>query len=225
MNYRRASIPLLALVCAPLVLPAPPAERPARESRRPFSDVEYWAGVWDDPARREWQKPIEVLKMLGIRPGENVADLGAGTGYFTGLLSLEVGDGRVYAVDVEKKLLDHIATREDVRHDVVVPVLARRDDPKLPEGAIDLLLTVNTWHHIDKRPRYLEHLDRALAPGGRLVLIDYREGDLPVGPPEEHRLPRDTVVQEFQDAGWTLVAESRMLPYQYYLVFNPPSRK
>jgi predicted methyltransferase len=222
---RRRERVLAAVACTALVLPLAAAKRQSAHPHRPFGDAEYWAGVWDDPARREWQKPIEVLELLGLRPDEQVADLGAGTGYFTSLLSLELGDeGRVYAVDIEQSLLDHIAQREDVRHDRVIPVLAKADDPGLPPGTIDLVFTVDTWHHIDKRPRYLRRLERALTPEGRLVLIDYREGELPVGPPPEERLDRATVVREFEEAGWTLVAESRLLPYQYFLVFYPPKR-
>ena len=78
-------------------------------------------------------------------------------------------------------------------------------------------------HHIDDRLNYLAHIDRALGLGGRLVIVDYREGELPVGPPPGHKLSRDALVQELAKAGWSLTSESPMLPYQYVLVFHPPA--
>jgi ubiquinone/menaquinone biosynthesis C-methylase UbiE len=193
--------------------------------RHSFDDVEHWVEVFDDPERDAWQKPESLIGFLGIRRGDKVADIGAGTGYFTAKLSLKVGrDGKVYAVDIEKALLDHLMQRDDLSpYETVIPVLAEPDDPKLPEGEIDLVLVVNTWHHIDDRLNYLGHIDRALGLGGRLVVVDYREGELPVGPPPGHKLSRDALVQELAKAGWSLTSESPMLPYQYVLVFHPPA--
>lgn len=80
---------------------------------------------------------------------------------------------------------------------------------------------MDTWHHIDDRLGYLRRLAGTLRPGGRVAVVDFREGDLPVGPPAGHKLSRDEVVDEFADAGWSLVAESTKLKYQYVLVFRP----
>jgi ubiquinone/menaquinone biosynthesis C-methylase UbiE len=185
--------------------------------------LERRIALYEDESRREWQKPIEVLETLGIIEGSVVADIGAGTGYFTGLLSIQVGEGgRVYAVDIDQAMLDHIATRHDVAPDRVEYVLARPDDPRLPAGEIDLIVLVNTWHHIPKRPKYLQKLAAALSPAGRVAIIDFHAGELPVGPPPGDKVGRDTVVAEFEKAKWTLAAESVMLPYQYFLVFHPP---
>jgi SAM-dependent methyltransferase len=130
----------------------------------------------------------------------------------------------VYAVDVERKMLEHIKGREDIVQDVVQTVLATPDDPKLPAGLLDLVLVADTWHHIERHKPYLEKLRAALRPSGRLVIIDYIGGELPVGPPPEHRLPRDQVVREIEEAGWKLAAESFVLPYQYFLIFHPPMK-
>ena len=195
----------------------------AKERGRPTSDVEYWAGVFDDPARDEWQKPIIVFTFLGIQNGTVVADLGAGTGYFTRLLSIQVGTaGKVYAVDVEQAMLDHLRSREDIVQERVVPILAEPSDPMLPEGEIDLVLTVNTWHQIKKRTRYVRRLEENLSPEGRVAVIDFRVGELPVGPPAGDKVSRDEVIAEFEKAGWRFVAESVALPYQYLLIFRPP---
>jgi ubiquinone/menaquinone biosynthesis C-methylase UbiE len=189
----------------------------------PFSDVQYWAKIFDSPDRKEWQRPVVVTDYLAIEFGTTVADIGAGTGYFTVYLSAMVGDeGRVYAVDTEQAMLDHLKQRREINQKVVVPILAEPRDPKLPAGEIDLILIANTWHHIRDRSHYLPLLRRALNPGGRVVVIDYREGKLPVGPPPQEKVARANVIKEFKKAGWTLAGESVALPYQYMLTFSPP---
>jgi len=220
---------ILALILiAPLVAKATAQEGSGHDAtdRRAFRDPAERAKSWDSPDRGAWQKPEAVMRLLGAQRGDTVADLGAGTGYFTRLLSSVVGpEGRVYAVDIEQAMLDHIRGREDILFPQnIVTVLATPDDPKLPDGELDLIFTANTWHHIDDRLNYLERLRRALKPYGRLVIVDWHEGDLPEGPPAGHKLSRDAVVQELQKGGWTLTSESVALPYQYLLVFAPPGR-
>lgn len=189
-----------------------------------FDDVDRWVERFDDPERDAWQRPDEVVRFLDLRPGDTVADLGAGTGYFSVRLARALGEGgRVLAVDVEPALVEHMrarAEREGLTA-VMEPRLAARDDPGLPAEEVDRILIVNTWHHIDDRLDYLERLARALAPGGRVVVVDYREGDLPVGPPEGHKLSEEHVRSEFAEAGWTLQRAPDLLPYQYVLEFRP----
>jgi SAM-dependent methyltransferase len=189
-----------------------------------FEDAERWAERFDSPERAAWQKPQQVAWVLGIEAGQTVADLGTGTGYFLWVLSALVDEtGKVYAVDIEQEMLDYAVARE-MPYDNVVPLLAAPDDPKLPAGELDLIFTVNTWHHIDGRIQYLGKLATALKPFGRLVIIDWREGELPQGPPAGHKLSRDSVVKELNKAGWTLTSESVALPYQYLLIFEVPER-
>jgi len=186
-----------------------------------FDDPERWAEVFDAPDRQDWQKPQIVLSVLGIDEGIVVADLGAGTGYFTRLLGGYVGvSGKVYAVDVEPKMLEYIETRPRMPGNIVT-VLATPDDPKLPPAALDLVLCVNTWHHIDGRMRYLERLRGALRQDGRVAIIDWHEGELPMGPPPGSKLSRESLIAEFTEAGWEVVAESVALPYQYFVIFRP----
>lgn len=189
-----------------------------------FSDAAAWAERWESPERDAWQRPLDVIRLLAISPGEVVADLGAGTGYFTRLLAIKVGDrGKVLAVDVAPEMLAYIDAREDIVPGRVETVLADKKDPRLPAGGVDLILTVNTWHHIKKRGRYLERLEQALKADGRMVVVDFRrDGEFSVGPPPSERISREDVVEEFERAGWTLASESLALPYQYYLTFYPP---
>lgn len=188
-----------------------------------FEDVERWVSVFDDPERDAWQKPAEVVAALDLRPGDVVADVGAGTGYFNPYWSRAVGsEGAVLAVDVEPRLVAHLrdrAEKEATRN--VVPILGSADDPRLPPGVVDAAVLVNTYHHIDLRRDYFRRFRRFLAPGGRLVIVDWRaKGEVPVGPPLEHRLPAERVAEELAAAGFVPVGGVDFLPYQYVRIFR-----
>lgn len=199
---------------------------PASAGDHEMSDAAHWAAVFDDPERENWQMPLTLLLFLGISRGETVADIGAGTGYFTRYLVSSVSPtGAVYAVDIEPALLDHLMAREDITTKLVIPVVAEPDDPKLPAGEVDLIVLLNTWHHIGKRSKYLKLLEASLSPSGRVAIVDFRLGDFPVGPPDSKKLSREKVLAEFGKAGWRLVAETVALPYQYGLIFLPPEQK
>jgi ubiquinone/menaquinone biosynthesis C-methylase UbiE len=192
-------------------------------AHHPFDDAQRWAKVFDDPGRDAWQKPAEVIAAMTIRPGMMVADIGAGTGYFTVYLSRAVGpEGTVLAIDPEPDMVKHLGQRahKDGLGNVL-PVLGMFEDPFLPRGRVDRVLIVDTYHHIDDRLDYFGRMRRDMAPGGRLVVVDFHKRPLPVGPSPEHKLERDTVVYEMQKAGWRLDGEIKSLPYQYVLIFDP----
>jgi predicted methyltransferase len=225
-----ASLALGCAAAAPHAGAGDPAPTPTAEpfaatpgSRHDFADVEQWRRVFDDPARDAWQKPREVVAALGLRPGMWVADLGAGTGYFSRWLDAAVApDGVVFAVDTEPNLVTHLRTRaEQEKTPTVVPVLASMDDPRLPPAALDLVLIVDTYHHLDERLGYLRRLGTRLKPTGRIAIVDWRKDGRAVGPPPEHRLARDVVVAEMRTAGYALVDEPKLLPHQYFLIFAP----
>ncbi len=192
----------------------------------------YEVGAEDSPAllmgpdRFAWQRPDQVIRLLAIREGEQVADVGAGMGYFSDTFSEIVGEsGKVYAVETDDGLLDHLEKRNaaHVYHNTVV-VRGSETDPGLPDGALDLALAVNTWHRLSDRRPQREALQRALKPGGRFVVIDWHLGEIPIGPPVGRRLPRVELIDEMVAAGWTLTTDSRLLKYQYLLIFTPPAR-
>lgn len=232
--------PASATAPAPTATAAPFAATPG--SQHDFADVEQWRRVFDDPARDAWQKPRELVAALGIRRGMWVADLGAGTGYFSRWLDAAVrgtspdgtakrgaaaerSDGVVFAVDTEPNLVAHLRERaEKERTPTIVPVLASFDDPRLPPRALDLVLIVDTYHHLDDRRAYLARLGAAVKPAGRIAIVDWKQGDLPIGPPREHKLAREIVIDELRTVGWTLVDEPTLLPHQYVLVFARAAR-
>jgi SAM-dependent methyltransferase len=185
---------------------------------RRFDDPVRWSAVFDDPARDAWQRPDDVLRWLALAPDARVADLGAGTGYFSVRLARAVPSGRVWAEDIEPTLVAHMRAR--VSRDVlanVFPVLGTTEDPMLPEP-VDLVLVVDTYHHISDRPAFFRRLHDRLRPNGRLVIVDFRESS-PMGPPREHRLSPETVTRELAEAGYRASGTYDSLPNQYVLAF------
>jgi predicted methyltransferase len=185
-------------------------------------DAAAYIASLEDPARDAYQKPDEVLKALALREGETVADIGAGSGYFTVRFARAVGSvGRVYAVDVSPDMIRHLNRRlrdTDIRN--VVPVLSDPDDPLLPDASVDRFVIVDTWHHVDDKEKYLGLMKRMLKPGGQVVHIDFQKRDLPVGPPAGMKIAREDLVKQMEAAGFRLLTEHGFLPYQYFLVFT-----
>lgn len=161
----------------------------------------------DDPARDEWQKPEEVLRALDLRPDAVVGEIGAGSGYFT--LRLAPAVTHVFAADADPRLVEALRDRvavSSVRN--VTPVLALAEDPFLPSGRCDLVVTVNTYHHFPEPPAYLRRVARALRPGGRIAIIDFHE-----------KVTRDQVIKEATTAGLRVLAEHHFLPQQHFFIF------
>jgi predicted methyltransferase len=190
-----------------------------------FGDVERWEKVFDDPARAAWQQPVSIVAALVLAPGMAVADVGAGTGYLERLLSEAVGPrGVVYAVEVEPNLVTHLRARAEREGTAnVVPVLGSTTDPRLPAGRVDRILLVDTYHHVNDRVDYFRRLRGALAPGGRVVIVDWEKREDTVGPELTHRLAREQVTHEMERAGYRPLETAIRLPHQYVLVFTPRS--
>ncbi len=215
-----AALLLAAAATAPAF--AAQAAAPGTQMQHRHDDPRAYIASLEDPARDAYQKPDEVMKALALRPGEVVADIGAGSGYFTVRLARAVGEsGRVYAVDISPDMVRHLNRRvraEGLRN--VVTVLSDPDDPLLPDASVDRFLIVDTWHHVEDRPAYLERMKRMLRPGGQVVHIDFQKRELPIGPPMEMKIAREDLMRQMEDAGFRLSAEHAFLPYQYFLVFT-----
>lgn len=185
----------------------------AHQHHPPGSD-EY-ARVLEDPQRDSWQKPHEVVTALRLKPTETVADIGAGSGYFTRRFAMHAG--KVYAVDIDAKLLE-LAMKNAPKN--LEAVLAAPDDPKLPAASVDTIFFCDVLHHIERRADYYPKLAKALKPGGRIVVIEFYKKPLPLGPPESMKISEADLIGELQAAGFRKTTSFDFLPYQYFMVFE-----
>jgi arsenite methyltransferase len=199
------------------------AAQTVNQQHHPPLNASEYIKVLEDPARDAWQQPDQVIENLGLHLGDEVADLGAGSGYFTIRLAREVGEsGKVYAVDIDQMMLDYIDQRaQEEKLDNIQTILADPDDPKLGSHSVDLIFICDVLHHIHERDKYYPKLYRALRLGGRLVDIDFQKRKLPVGPPVEMKIDKKDCIKEIEAAGFHFEQEFDFLKYQYFLVFEP----
>jgi len=210
----------------------PPIDCPLRKagidpgSLKPFEETQKYIDFLERPDRATWQKPDEVVAALGLTGTETVADVGAGSGYFSSRLARVVPKGRVVAIDVEPEMIRHIHHKSmEEQFTNVDAVLAPLDDPSIPRES-DLVLICDVLHHVEAREAWLAKAFRELKPGSRLALIEFKEGTLPEGPPERMKIPRSGLLRLMQDAGFVLQSERPdLLPYQTFLVFARPDRE
>ncbi len=171
--------------------------------------------------RHGWQFPEKVIQSLELRPGDQIADLGSGSGYFTFRLAEAVGpSGRVYAVDLDEGLNVYVRDRAMAEaHKNIEVILAKPDDPLLPEPGVDLIFTTNTYHLIQARVGYFANARKYLRPGGRVAIIDFNgQGwfESLIG----HYTPSEVIKDEMTKAGYVLERELDFLPRQSFLIFS-----
>ncbi len=176
--------------------------------------------------RDGWQLPDQVVEALRPAPGDVVADIGAGKGYFLPWFSAAVGpNGTVYAVEVDDQLIKDLRARVEAEGLSNVEVIhATFDDPGLPDGTVDLVLTCNTYHHIEDRLAYFARLRTDLKPGGRVVHIDPRDnmtGILRFFLTTDHWTNLEAMRTEMASAGYQRVQGYDFLPVQNFEVFAP----
>lgn len=186
-----------------------------------FDDAEKWAKVFDDPARDAWQQPDRVIAAMQLAPTMTVADVGAGTGYFTVRLARAVPQGTVIATDIEPDMVRYLedrAKREQLAN--MRASLSAADDPKLAAGSLDRILVVDVWHHLADRVTYAKRLRDALKPGGKLVVVDFTL-EATHGPPVKHRLPPEQIIEDLRAAGFKAELSPTTLPQQYIVIGTP----
>jgi SAM-dependent methyltransferase len=220
MQMRRFALVLLAL-CAVAAAQG--------QGRHPLSGREYarpmgTAGAaWlDRPEREAEERPSRALDIIGITAGMVVADVGAGSGYFTGRLARLVGSrGRVYATDIQQGMLDLLQQRlARERLTNVTLVLGDPADPRLPLAALDLVLMVDVYHELGEPQTVLGHIRRALKPEGRLVLIEYKGEDPSVPILPTHKMTVAQAKLEVEAEGFVLTTADSSLPRQHVLIFK-----
>lgn len=182
-------------------------------------------GLLEGPDRDAWQRPDQIMDALRIGDGSHVADLGAGSGWFTIRLARRVGpNGVVYAEDIQRQMIEAISrrvTRENLAN--VTPVLGEANDPKLP-APVNAVLIVDAYHEMDQPVVLLRNVARYLKPDGRIGIVDFtREGGGP-GPAMDERVDPERVIRDAEAADLALESRENFLRYQYMLVFVPRKR-
>lgn len=232
MSARRTSQPDLAVCVGACVIAAAilgdaglqtrlAAQTATGRSGRLFPPQDL--GLLEGPDREAWQKPDEIMDVLGIADGAAVADIGAGAGWFTIRLARRVGpNGMVYAQDVQRQMLDAIrrrVAREGLRN--VETRLGSGSSPNLPARTLDAVLVVDVYPEVEDRVAFLRNLAGALRPGGRIGVVNYRPGRGGPGPaPSEGvRVDSGSVEKDAESAGLRMLARQD-LPYQYLLVLG-----
>jgi SAM-dependent methyltransferase len=201
---------------------ATPAAPPAAEERIERATSEPYTGdlsIFEDPARAEKLQVERVLDVLGVRAGTRVADIGAGSGWFTVRAARRAGAGGiVYAVEINEDFLKHIeerARKENLAN--VRAVLGGEDDPRLPPSSVDAVLILKTYHEIAQPVRLLSRLRASLRDGARVGIIDRK------GEGSDHGVERDVIVREAERAGYVLAEEHDFVKgdgMDYFLVFK-----
>jgi ubiquinone/menaquinone biosynthesis C-methylase UbiE len=204
-----------------LLLAAEPGG-PNAKYLRPDVDVDAWVKTFEKPGREIYDKRQEIVRATGARPGTAVADVGAGTGLFTMLFAQAVGPaGKVYAVDIAPKFLEHLRRRAAGAKNVEV-VQGSERVVNLPPASVDLVYVCDTYHHFEHPRETLASIRRALRPAGTLVVVDYRRepGKSPAWVLEHVRAGQAAVTKEIEAAGFTRIADLPLLKESYFLQFR-----
>jgi SAM-dependent methyltransferase len=217
---RSCALALVVLTLSP-PLGAQPPQAPKSQHGRLFPPQDL--GLLEAPDRDEWQKPHQILDALGIAEASVVADVGAGSGWFTVRLARRVGpNGLVYAQDVQPEMLAAISRR--VSREGLANVrtrLGRGSDPLLDAGTFDAVLVVDVVHEIEDRVTMFANLGRALKPGGLIGVVDFKPGGAGPGPDPEDRMAPEVLEAEAARAGLVLKRRETFLPFQFFLIFGP----
>ena len=218
-----AALLCLALIGATAHLTSGQAAHPV--SGRQIAGVMGIEGAqWlERPEREAEEAPSKAVAALGLRPGQAVADIGAGSGYYTMLLSAAVGPrGRVYATDIQPAMLALIQKKIDARRATNVElVVGTPTESKLPDASVDLALMVDVYHELAEPQVFLRSLKRALKPDGRLVLIEFRKEDPQVPIRPEHKMSVREARLELEAEGYRFDRLIDVLPWQHILIFKP----
>ncbi len=176
--------------------------------------------------RAAWQHPEQVVESLNLQPGDRVADLGSGSGYFTFRLAKAVGPtGKVYAVDIDQEMNAYVTERaREEGHANVEVILAEPDDPLLPETGVDLIFTCNTYHHMESRASYFANAGKYLRPNARIAILDFN-GEGWFQKLLGHWTASEVVQRELKEAGYSLESELHFLPKQVFLIFSTTSHE
>lgn len=184
------------------------------------------AGWLERPDREKEEQPRKAIELMQLKATDVVADIGAGSGYFSFRMAGKVPEGKVLAVDIQQEMLDMVratAEKEGVKN--VEPLMGKIDDPMLPEGKVDVVLMVDAYHEFDHPKEMMAGIFKGLKPGGRVVLVEYRAEDPNVYIKPLHKMTEAQAIREMQAAGLRHVKTLADLPQQHFMVFEKPVQK
>ena len=231
----------------PVVLPAPPV--PAVETAPPLKEVPYTTGTatadgigkffhgreiakvmghpaidWLERGNREQEEaPSKAIAAIELAPNAVIADIGAGSGYYSFRISPKIPQGKVVAVDIQPEMLDFLRKKSaELKITNVEPHLGAIDDLKLPAASLDAALMVDAYHEFSHPREMLASLRHALKPGGRIFLLEFRGEDPNVPIKPLHKMTEAQARLEFESAGFKFAGNLRPLPWQHLLVFERP---
>lgn len=190
-----------------------------------FDDFDSMVRQYEDPQRKNWQSPELVLQKMGDLNGKTVADIGVGTGYFA--FRIIRRGAHVIGIDIDKRFLDYIRERKAELSPEVASRLETRlsvpESPELKPEEVDWILIVNTYHFLEHRVDYLRKLYKALKPGGKIMIVDFKKGYSPVGPADSAKVISGVTDNELKTAGFHIIDDDESsLQYQYIIRARKP---
>jgi len=187
-----------------------------------LADTDKGINGSEQSGRDEWQKPDEVVKNMNLEPGDVIADIGAGTGYFTRYFAKAVGPGGL-ALGLEISSSNVESMKKDAERlglDNYKAVLVKSNDPVLDPGSVDVVFLCIAYHHLRNRVDYFKTTSSCLKKNGRVVIVDFYKKQMAIGPSPSHSVSKEVVLEEMKDAGYKLIRDKDFLQYQYYLEFG-----
>ena len=227
---------LLLLILTLPALAAPPATQPIYSATQPSSDgigkvymgreiafVMGHQGIhWlERPTRELEEQPRKAIELMELKETDVVADIGAGSGYFSFRMAGKVPKGKVLAVDIQQEMLDvtnETAKKKGITN--VETILGTIEDPKLPAEQVDVALMVDAYHEFDHPREMMEGIVKGLKPGGRVVLVEYRAEDPKVAIKPHHKMTQEQAKKEMAAVGLTFVKDTEELPQQHLMMFE-----
>lgn len=206
---------LFVLACKPQAQHGDHNISNAHMNKRSFEEL---VANFESPDRETWQKPDEVLELLGPLEGRTFMDIGAGTGYFAFRLTQK--GAKVISADVDQRFIDYVEEKKKQLGDSLISTRKiPYDSPSLAKAEVTDVIIVDTYHHIEDRVTYFKAVKEGIQAGGRLIVIDFKKEETPHGPPVHHRFSPEEVKAELEQSGFSdFTVDTQLLPYQYILI-------
>jgi len=188
----------------------------------------FQAKMFNKKASDPKNKPDQVVESIALKPGQSIADIGCGGGYFSLRFAEMVGkEGRVYAIDTKPEFLEYVKnSAKEKGLDNVVPMLVSGNKLDLPQKSLDFIFMRNVTHHIPNRVEYFRNLKQFLKTDGKIIIIEYKRGKpFTFRGIFRHYIPKETIIQEMEEAGYLVEKEFDFLPEQHFTIYTTKNRR